>query len=184
MESAVLHIANFQSRYSSNFLASMCVLSRRTRAMGLRQVMAFPYGARQRSWVAMLQDNGIAVRFLADPSSIMQATLSLACLARRENATILHTHFSRQYELEAAAARLLCMRAQMQLVWHRHSAGPTVPSFRTRVQDFFGNHVLAPHAALIAVSDQLRDAAVQSGITGNVQTIANGIDCRPHSKSH
>ncbi len=178
MEPTVLHVANFKARYSSNFLASMCALSRYSRRMGLRQVMGLPRGAQGRRWIAMLRDHGIAVHLLPEPSAVALSTLAIAHLARSENAVIIHTHFSRQYEIEAAAARLLCRRPQIRLLWHRHSAGPaTARPFSTRLKDLVGNRLLAPDSVVIAVSAQLRDAAIESGISpSHATTVENGID--------
>jgi glycosyltransferase involved in cell wall biosynthesis len=178
MESTtILHVANFKPNYSSNFIASIRALNRQSHALGIRHSLAFPHEARERKWISMLQDDDIAVHFLPDPASVTQSTRAIVRLVRLENAAIIHTHFSRQYEIEAAAARLLCGRVNLPLVWHRHSAGPTARPLATRLKDVIGNRLLASDATVIAVSDELREAASQSGIApSHVRVIENGID--------
>jgi glycosyltransferase involved in cell wall biosynthesis len=173
----VLHVANFRARYSSNFVASIRALARQSRAVGLRHVMAFPNEAQDRDWIALLQEDEIGVRFVPRPELMTKCARSIANLVREEKAAIIHTHFSRQYEIEAALACLLLRGSRLKLVWHRHSSGPLQRQISTRVKDFIGNHVLAPNATLIAVSEQLRDVAVESGIVpSRIKVIPNGID--------
>jgi glycosyltransferase involved in cell wall biosynthesis len=133
--------------------------------------------ARDRQWISLLHQDGIPVHFLPAPEAIAKSIDAMVAISRSENAAILHTHFSRQYEVETAFARLRSARAGMKLIWHRHSAGPSQKRAATRVKDLIANRLLAPDVTVLAVSDELSEIAIASGIAeSQVRVVKNGID--------
>ncbi len=173
----VLHIANFQAPYSSNFLASIRALNRHSKAAEFRLALALPMEARARQWISLLHQDGISVHFLPAPEKISKSIDAITAISRSENAAILHTHFSRQYEVEAAFARLRSARTGMKLIWHRHSSGPIQKRAATRVKDLIANRLLAPDVTVLTVSGELSQSAIASGIAeSQVKVLKNGID--------
>ena len=103
---------------------------------GLRLVMVLPPAAKEQKWCVELADRGQAIHFVPVTCGVGRCAHELAAIAVRENAAVLHTHFT-QYNVPAwlAAAALRLRGRRTAVVWHSHSDFRVPEGIVRRIKD-------------------------------------------------
>ena len=179
MTHAVLQVADFAAPYAGSFVGMLCSLARTASERGVRTIVVLPEEARQRPWCEELIAAGQAVEFVPAGASTLELGRTLAEIARRAGATIIHTHFVR-FDVAALLARwLLALRGmKLNVVWHVHSELKVRMTFARRIKFFVKYRLLGSAVQAIPVS-----AGVMADLRGtgfparNINLILNGIDC-------
>jgi glycosyltransferase involved in cell wall biosynthesis len=142
-------------------------------------VWIFPEEARPHAWLKSIENQpGASVYILPRRRGHLPYAMELTDIAMRENAAILHTHFSR-FDIAARLAKTLCAwkGKRVEVVWHSHSAFSLKPGFRRLAQDVCKLGVLGRACYLAPVCDELRIEAEHRGFApGRIRVIPNGID--------
>jgi glycosyltransferase involved in cell wall biosynthesis len=103
---------------------------------------------------------------------------ALASIVRRENAEILHCHFT-AYDIAAWTAQK-CLRLagrRLEVIWHAHSEIPPATNFLRRFKNFIKYACLGRSTRMIAVSEHVRQQAVDAGCPpARIRASLNGID--------
>jgi glycosyltransferase involved in cell wall biosynthesis len=121
MRNTVLHLAYYAGPYSGNFISSLTALDEVLNNSGYRQVLVFPDIAKDRPWLRELYKKEINI-YLIPTNSTFQMVKDVYKIAKKENAKILHTHFT-TFDLKAWIVKMLskCMGHSRSIIWHIHS---------------------------------------------------------------
>jgi glycosyltransferase involved in cell wall biosynthesis len=177
---SIVQVADYSPNYSGNFIVSLRTAAAEYRKRGFKPVWVFPQEARDRTWLEELGKEGESSVYILPRrhSGHIRYAWELARIARRENAAILHTHFSR-FDIAAWVAKIVCALTgrHFELVWHVHSAFAPHPNRARLVLDAIKLGVLARTCRLVPVWEALYDGLVERGCPKEkMQVIPNGID--------
>jgi hypothetical protein len=138
---SVIQMADYGGPYSGNFIASLLTLNEVLKKAGLRQVMIFSAIAKDRPWVDKLLDNNIPVYFLPAKTSLPSVIREITRIADKEQAVVLHSHFT-TFDVAAWCAAVFSAVRQHRLnvVWHMHSAFPVRQSVIRKIKDLIKYH--------------------------------------------
>ncbi len=178
MSPLIVHAASFDSPYGGNFLASLKAASKACKTVGWRSMLAFPAEAAQRDWAAQLSADGFQVRFLPAKASVLDDARALAGFVSKEQASLIHTHFTR-YDVAAYLARHFVKRGMRRpkVVWHLHSDFPIRMTPMRRLKNLLKFRLMGASIRMVAVSEHLRRKTIDTGFdASNIQTIPNAID--------
>ena len=179
MTPAIVHACDYASEYGGNFVASLAQLRQTCRGRGWEFVVVLPEAARKRPWCAKMRAENWRVRFIPDGASAPRCAWSLAGILVRENAQLVHTHFS-QFDAAAwLAARIsgLFRFRPIRVVWHIHSDFQVGTTAFRRLKDLIKFRVMGRSAHLILVSDHLKTRPLGAGFgPSRLHVIPNGID--------
>lgn len=175
----VVHACGFAAEYGGNFVDSLSQLRETCRGRDLDFVAVFPESARERPWCVKLAAEHWRIRFLPDGASTVRCAWSIAGIISRENAQLIHTHFT---DFDAAAwlgakvAGLLGSRP-VPVVWHMHSefrAGDTVVR---RLKDLIRFRCMGGSAHIILANDHLKERPLAAGFgRERLHVIPTGLD--------
>ena len=152
VQHSILQITDYGAPYPGNFLASLQALDPLLRLKGWRQIYMFSERAQEREWLAKLHKQGLSIYILPE-STLLDRALYIRDVARKENASILHAHFTRN-DLAAIVAFLLLLLTgrKVRVVWHVHSPWLAGKSAMRRIKDFIKYRMLTRIANVIVVS--------------------------------
>ena len=178
--SSIVQVADYAPNYSGNFIVSLRTAAAEYSKRGFKPVWVFPEEARNRKWLRDLGQNGEGSVYILPrlQRGHLRYGWELARIARRENAAIVHTHFS-CFDIGAWMAKMICTLAgrRFELVWHVHSAFPPHPSKARQFFDLIKVGVLGRACRLVPVWESLYDSLVErGGPKENIKMIPNGID--------
>jgi glycosyltransferase involved in cell wall biosynthesis len=177
---SIVQVADYSPNYSGNFVVSLRTAAAEYRTRGLKPVWVFPEEARGRTWLEELsKDDGASVYILPRlRTGHLRYAFELARIARRENAAIVHTHFSR-FDIAAWMAKMICALdgRSFELVWHVHSAFGFNPSKARLAMDAIKLGLMGRACHLVPVWEALYDSLAQRGCPRErMRVIPNGID--------
>jgi len=175
---SIIQAADYSPTYSGNFIASLSAAARQCRAHGYRTVWVLPAKAHAYPWFrSLVEDFGGSVYALPDRGTLAGDTMALRRIAMRENAAIIHTHFSSS-DISAWFTKVLCTleSRNVQVFWHVHSAFTDISAMR-RSKDFIKLGVLGRLCHVVPVSTALGEAVAARGCPRDrIHVIDNGID--------
>lgn len=179
---SVIHAADFASTYGGNFIASLRMLHDVCSDAGLRLVLVVPPSAKCRGWAQDWMNEGRSVHFVSPTpaASTLTCTRELAKIAAKEDALIIHTHFT-QYDVPAwlASGWLGLRRLHPKVVWHKHSDFPVRHTFARSVKDRVKFRWMGRSAHIIGVSEKVIQDALAAGFpSASMCIIPNGVDTR------
>lgn len=174
MHRSVIHLADFASPYSGNFISALLSLQDPLRVRGLDLVLAFPQSASECKWLREVRQK-VRVELLPTQPGLHCAT-QIAALVRRVAGCVLHTHFCK-YDLIASIARGL-VTSDLRVVWHTHS--PLSSSRLRRVRSRTKYILFGRNVKVISVSEPILRQVLACGCKQrNAVCIENGVDlCR------
>ena len=170
----VLEVADYGPSYPGNFIASLARLRDSVSdRLGLGTCFVFSELARNRSWIADLETEGVPVAFLDRHLGPGEKVQRLRGMARDAGAALIHSHFRSFDTTVTATARSL----RIPSIWHLHSHFPGYdahPGLRERVFWRVGGRMVD---AIVAVSDFVAEVAIAKGAPeSKIHVIPNGID--------
>lgn len=175
---SIVQLADYGGPYPGNFVASLKVLGDAVAGLGLRQVLVFSDIAKDRQWAKELQEEGTRIYFLSKNVRLAGTARSIADIAKKENAAILHTHFA-SFDVPAwlARAHLKATGAtRVPVIWHDHSECFD-RSLKRVVKDFIKYRLMGRSVAVVAVSEGVRESLLQRGCSpSRSRVVPNGID--------
>jgi len=175
---SIVHIADYGGPYSGNFISSLQALKVAVQREGFRLVLVFSDIARNRPWLAEVEGN-VSVHFMPKVASLPALVLRLLRILERENAAVLHTHFT-TYDVAAwFAATIMRPYRKIGVIWHVHSDFPLKRSPARYLKDFLKLRFMARarNTHVVAVSDGVYNSLLNRGLTPQkVEVIPNGID--------
>lgn len=159
----VCHLCEFGSVYGGAFIESLIFLSRYCRhELGIATFCVFIDGAKNRSWLSKLDEEGIGYGFVPRKRNVVGRVRSL--LSGCEP-VILHSHFYK-FDLTAVLLKYAAFK-NTAIVWHYHSRSGR--SVKQRFKDVLKNRLLFNLLGdyCIAVGDgvykDIRDAGIAPG---------------------
>lgn len=170
----VLQLADYGGPYAGNFIASLMALDEKLKSLGWRQVLVFSDIAKKTAWLKDLIDKRTTVYLV--PKNI-RLTSNIVDIAKKENVSIMHTHFS-TFDMPAVGAQLLLNRGKkIRLFRHVHSAFPVVPTFGRRLKDLIKFRLFGNLYHSIYVSNALFESDLSRGLrTNRFDILSNGVD--------
>src|SRR5258707_15522940 len=136
---SIMQVAAFSPAHSGNFVASLRAAAAECKKNGFKLVWVFPEGAQTTRWFSQFRaDPEASVYVLPERAGHLKNALTLTRIAKKENAAIIHTHFS-QYDISAWLAKVICALElrKVEVIWHVHSAFPDRPNRARLAKDFF-----------------------------------------------
>lgn len=179
MALTVIHASDFSSPYGGNFVASLKRLHDAASMHGVRSVLVFPEPARNRAWFGELREGEVPVRTVSASRSFLDTATAMIAVAKREGATIIHTHFTR-FDLPALFAKELMRLGgrEVRIIWHVHSGFGVQRSLVRMAKDTVKWKACARRvSAVIVVSDHVRTSLVDRGVDPEkIRVVHNGVD--------
>jgi glycosyltransferase involved in cell wall biosynthesis len=178
MDKTVIQFADYGGSYGGNFIASIVSLNTILKLSNWRQVFVFTDVIKNKKWVESLANYGIPIYFVSKKSRI-KLTKAVYEIVNRENAQILHTHFS-AFDFPAwAAKRLRRLNGHCcEVIWHVHSPFPRKSSLANRLKDAI-RFTIARDLYQIVVSEGGLQNLLDRGISlTKTVVIPNGIDLK------
>jgi glycosyltransferase involved in cell wall biosynthesis len=175
-ENTVIHFADYGGPYGGNFIASLGSLNQLLQSAGWRQVLVFTDIAKNRAWVASLASLGIPLYFVSKKSRL-KLTHAVHAMVKRENAQILHTHFS-TFDVPAWMVKIVRRLDKQfcEVIWHIHSPSPRRDRVANRLKDAI-RFSLGRSVYKIVVSEGGRQNLLDRGLTRHkTLVVPNGID--------
>lgn len=176
----VLHVANFSSPTSGNFICALQSLNTALPEIGLRQVCLFLDRARERSWFDAFAAE-IPTRTLPNTRSMLRDTRIICQAAREENAVILHAHFTGLDMPTWLAGRWLNLKrlrraSRPAIIWHHHSPH-RADSAVQRLTDVVKYRFMGSTAHHLIVSQGGMENMIGRGLPPDrSRVLVNGID--------
>jgi glycosyltransferase involved in cell wall biosynthesis len=178
LKKTLIHLADYTGSYGGNFIASLVYLDKMLKLYNWRQVLVFSDIIKNKPWVQYLVNLKVPIYFLPKASRI-RLTKDVYEIVNRENAQILHTHFS-TFDFPAWAAKRLRRfnRHFCEVIWHVHSPYPRKPFIANRLRDGIRFHI-ARNLYKIVVSEGGQLNLLDRGLSLNkTLVIPNGIDLK------
>jgi len=176
---SVIHAAAFSPVYSGNFIASLRAAAAECRRLGIRPVWVFPEEAKARDWFSQFcAETEAACYVLPRRKGHLKYAVELAHIARKENAAIIHTHFSR-YDIAAWLAKAICALdgKRVEVIWHVHSAFPPRTNCVRLAMDVVKLALMGRACHMVPVCEDLGRSLVRRGCpAGSIHLVSNGID--------
>lgn len=151
----IVHLADYGGPYAGSFVPMLSALAIEAQRRGHDTSICFSDMARDRSWVAQLQQV-TSVHFISAGHRPSVARDVRRLLGHRAEATVLHTHFGR---FDVAAVLAAAGRPQTVVFWHKHNLLLSDPLVRARNTARFA--VLGRRVAgALCVTPEIREAMI------------------------
>lgn len=168
MARSIVHTANYETRVPGGFVRALRELAERSRERHEDFSLIVPAIAGGAAWHEELRAGAVSVRTVRSEFDLARAVAACA-------PDVLHVHFSRY--LVCATAAVLARTTRV--FWHLHSGMLPVRRASARWMARSAKYALlgARTRAMIAVSSELRDALVASGVPNRkIAVLPNGVD--------
>ena len=173
-----MHIADFTTPHSGGFIACLSTLGLYGGKEGWRFIFVFPEAAQKNSWAEQLSQNGYKLYFLPSRAPLLNVTNIIREIALKEQANIIHTHFS-NYNIPACLASLQLRWAKkaVRVIWHFHSDWRIQLTFLRRIKDFILYNILGRFTYGISVAEHIRENMISRGMQRRrMFYVPNGFD--------
>ncbi|QFY72024.1 hypothetical protein CEQ83_05690 [Priestia megaterium] len=187
MLKSVVHISDYSSLYSGNFVKSLQVLSYNLKKSGFQTVLVFPYEAKSRKWAKELIHSGHKVYFLSQNTSTFKLIKEIKNIIVKENSVIVHSHFTNYDILTSLSASVASvkLRRKIKVIWHVHSDFPIKYNNTRILKDFLKFRIIGNCNSMITVSEELRKQQEKRGGRKElINYIPNGIDFSRIQRKH
>jgi glycosyltransferase involved in cell wall biosynthesis len=114
----LVHLAEYTPPHAGSFIPMMRSTLAKARQSGWEAEAVFPTAARDRSWIASFEDEGIPVRYTEAMTTRQRARWIGDLLDEEVRPTVLHAHFSTYDVPSVLAAR---RRPWAAVFWHTHT---------------------------------------------------------------
>jgi glycosyltransferase involved in cell wall biosynthesis len=169
----LIELAEFDRAAPGSFVSALAALGDEARGRGWRCEVVLPEPARDRSWIAVLEEAGMTAHFALPPSRRERTRWLRQLVAVREGPTILHSHFTLW---GVPTALVAAPREGLHSWWHVHTFLRAGPLAFARNAARFGTLGRRVDGVLCPVEDIAADLRAR-GVPGRkVHVVPNGID--------
>ncbi|MFP3867800.1 MAG: glycosyltransferase family 4 protein [Desulfobacteraceae bacterium] len=173
----ILQLQDFAPPYGGSFIASLTALGKALQCCGCRQVLVFPEAAKHCSWLKQLYEQDIPIHLIS-MTSPFQLARTVEKIIERENAQILHSHFT-AFDFPAWMAMQLrkLKGSNCSVIWHMRCPFPVEFSVRRWLRDTIKHRIIGKEVYCVAISQGSLQTMCERGL-GDKRThvIPNNID--------
>lgn len=176
---SVIHLADYGAPYAGNFMALLLELGGKIEDSDLKHILILPHRAGKRPWFKGLTSQNVHVYLIDTNSSILNISKQIADIFIRENAIIIHTHFTR-FDVPSYIASIIAslkgLKRRPHIIWHVHSNFFIRNTIIRRIKDRLKWSCMGKDVYVICDSEELAEIVRKKKYAGETSVIINGID--------